>query len=65
MAEALNDDIQRLCRLLIDHKKVLAHRALIAWERSPETFGEEIIALNSIDETLRNNPLLRPESNNP
>lgn len=56
MAEALDDDIERLCRLLVDHKKVLAHRALVAWERSPETFGDEIVALNSIDETLRNNP---------
>jgi hypothetical protein len=64
LAEALDDDIQRLCRLLVDHKRVLAHRALVAWDRSPETFGEEIIALNSIDETLRNNSLPRPEPNN-
>ena len=55
MAEALVDDTERLCKLLVSHRGVLVRRALIAWERSPETFGEEIVALNDIDETLRNN----------
>ena len=55
MAEALNTDLDRLCKLLAGHKRALVHRALVAWERSPETFGEEIVALNDIDETLRNN----------
>ena len=55
MAEALVDDNERLCKLLTSHGEVLVRRALIAWERSPETFGEEIVALNDIDETLRNN----------
>jgi len=55
LAEALGGDIERLCRLLLNQKKLLIRRALLAWERSPETFGEEIVALNDIDETLRNN----------
>jgi len=55
LAEALDDETQRLCAILRDWKKLLIHRALIASERSPENFSEEIIALNDIDETLRNN----------
>jgi len=55
LAEALGIDTDRLCRLLAGHKKVLVRRALVAWERGPETFGEEIVALNDIDEALRNN----------
>ena len=55
MAETLGGDVGRLCKLLIDHKRVVVRRAIIAWKRSPETLGEEIIALNDIDETLRNN----------
>jgi hypothetical protein len=47
--------VERLCDLLRNQKKLLVRRALIAWERSPQTFSEEIIALNDIDETLRNN----------
>jgi len=55
LASTLADERERLCSLLRDQKEVLIHRALMAWERSPETFGEEIVALNDIDETLRNN----------
>lgn len=55
MAEAVDNDKERLCRLLINQKRLLIRRALVAWERSPETFGDEIVALNDIDETLRNN----------
>jgi hypothetical protein len=55
LAEALSADIERFCKLLSGHKRVLVHRALVVWERSPETFGDEIVALNNIDETLRNN----------
>jgi hypothetical protein len=53
LAEALTDDTERLCELLLNQKRLLIRRALIAWERSPETFGEEIVALNDINETLR------------
>ena len=55
MAEALESDVERLCDLLRDQKRLLVRRALIAWERSPQNFSGEIIALNDIDEALRNN----------
>ena len=55
LAEALDGDRKGLCGLLENQKRLLFHRALVAWERSPETFGEETVALNDIDETLRNN----------
>jgi hypothetical protein len=54
LAETLKDETRRLCTLLVNQRRQLIHRALIAWERSPETFGEEIVALNDIEETLRN-----------
>lgn len=54
MAETLGDETRRLSRLLLNQRRQLIHRALIAWERSPETFGEEIVALNDIEETLQN-----------
>lgn len=55
MAEALDSNPDQLCALLLKQKESLIRRALVAWERSLETFGEEVIALNDIDETLRNN----------
>jgi hypothetical protein len=55
LAETLSGDRERLCRLLSNQKRLLIRRALMAWERSPETFGEEVVALNDIDGTLRNN----------
>ena len=33
-------------------RMVVIHRALKAWDRSTETFGEEVVALNDIDEAL-------------
>ena len=54
MGKALDSDIERLCDLLKDQRRVLIRRAAIAWERSPETFGAEIIALNDVEEALRN-----------
>jgi len=59
LAETLGD-VERLCKLLADHKQVVARRALVAWARSPETFGDEIVTLNYIDEFLRNNREGRP-----
>jgi hypothetical protein len=35
-------------------RAVVTHRALAAWDRSTETFGEEVVALNDIDEALGN-----------
>jgi hypothetical protein len=55
LAKAIESDIERLCDLLRDQKKLLVRRALIAWERSPQNFSGEIIALNDIDEALGNN----------
>lgn len=55
LAETLDADKQRLCAILVDLKKQIIHRAVRAYDRSPETFGEEIVALNDIDEALRNN----------
>jgi len=46
--------LDRFRTLLAGLKRALVHRALVAWEQSPETFGEEIVALNDIDETLGN-----------
>jgi hypothetical protein len=55
LAEALSADTDRPCRLLPGHRRVIVRRALVAWERSPESFGEEVVALNDVDEALRNN----------
>lgn len=55
MAETLGGDIEDLCRLLRRAKTLIVKRAVVAWDRSPETFGEEIVALNDIDEFLQNN----------
>jgi len=41
--------------LLLKQRRLRIRRALLAWDRSPETFGEEIVALNEIDEKLKNN----------
>ena len=53
MAEAV-DDAKRLRTLLESLRLVTIHRALVAWERSSETFGEEIAALNDFEEALKN-----------
>ncbi|MBI2127393.1 MAG: hypothetical protein HYU02_08820 [Thaumarchaeota archaeon] len=55
MAKTLDKDTQRLCDILRNLKKEIIRRAIIAYDRSPETFGEEIVALNDIDEAVRNN----------
>jgi hypothetical protein len=55
LAKEVTDDKERFCDMLSKQKKLMFQRALIAWERSPETFWEEIVALNDIDEALRNN----------
>lgn len=33
---------------------VIIHRALVAWERSTEIFGEKLVALNDVEDVLRN-----------
>ncbi|HMD78422.1 MAG TPA: hypothetical protein VKF39_00390 [Nitrososphaerales archaeon] len=48
------EEIEELRRILQDLRRMIVHRALLAWRRSPETFGEEIVALNDVDEALGN-----------
>ena len=40
-------------------KLQIIRRAIAPWKRSPETLGEEIVALNDVDEALRNNCVVR------
>jgi hypothetical protein len=42
-------EAKRLRGILEELRAVVIHRALSAWDRSTETFGEEIVALNDID----------------
>jgi len=53
LAEALGSDKERLCRPPPNQKQLPIRPALLAWNRSSETFGEEIVALNDIDQTLK------------
>ena len=55
MDETLDEDTRRLCDILQNLKKEIIRRAVIAYDRSPETFGEEIVALNDVEEAIRNN----------
>ena len=40
--------------ILQELRLVTIHRALVAWERSTEMFGEELVAFNDVEEALRN-----------
>jgi hypothetical protein len=53
LAEAVNEG-KRLRVILEELRLVIVHRALVAWERSTEMFGEEIVALNDVEEALKN-----------
>jgi hypothetical protein len=46
---------EELFEILLKLRATVVRRAIIAWERSQETFGDEVLALNDIDEALRNN----------
>jgi len=48
------DEIRELRSILRDLRALVVHRALAAWRRSPETFSDEIVALNDVDEALKN-----------
>ena len=52
MAEALSER-DRLRRILEEIKRAIIHRAIAAWDRSTETFGEEIVALNDVNQALK------------
>jgi hypothetical protein len=53
LAEAVSEE-RRLRALLQELRLVIIHRALIAWDRSTEMFGEEVVAFNDVEEALRN-----------
>lgn len=53
LAEAVNEE-RRLGAILEELRLVIIHHALVAWERSTEMFGEELVALNDVEEALRN-----------
>jgi len=53
LAEAVSEE-RRLRALLQELRLVIVHRALVAWDRSTEMFGEEIVAFNGFEEALRN-----------
>lgn len=55
MAGQKIEESEELCRILFDMKRRITRRAIAAVKRSPETFGDEIVALNDIDEAIRNN----------
>jgi hypothetical protein len=55
LAETIDEDMRRLCDILRNLKKEMVRRAFVAYERSPETFGEEIVAMNDVDKAIRNN----------
>ncbi len=47
-------EARQLRGILEELRLIVIHRALSAWDRSTETFGEEVVALNDIDEALGN-----------
>jgi hypothetical protein len=55
LAKTVVDETDKLCKILQALRRQIVHRAIVAWDRSPETFGEEVVALNDIDEAIRNN----------
>ena len=55
MAQEIDEDRSLLCDRLRYLRKTIIHRAIVSWDRSPETFSEEIVALNDVDRALRNN----------
>jgi len=56
LAEKSDEEAQEeLLKILLKLRMVVIRRALVAWERSQETFGEEILALNDIDQAIGDN----------
>lgn len=56
MAEKSDEEAQEeLLKILLKLRMVVIRRALVAWERRQETFGEEILALNDIDQAIGDN----------
>jgi hypothetical protein len=53
--EDAKGDEEELLEILLSLRRIVIKRALVARRRSQETFGDEIVALNDIDEAIRNN----------
>ncbi len=53
MAEAVGEE-KRLRALLEELRLVIIHRTLVAWDRSTEMFGDEIVAFNDVEDALKN-----------
>ena len=51
MAEAVSEE-KRFRALLEELRLVIIHRALVAWERSTEMFGEELVAFKTTSKKL-------------
>ncbi|MDG6900963.1 MAG: hypothetical protein JRM80_03280 [Nitrososphaerota archaeon] len=51
MAEGIEES-KRLQTILEELKGLIIHRAVVAWERSPETFSDEVVALNDVNDAL-------------
>lgn len=46
------EETRGLVSILQELKGLIIHRAVIAWERSPESFSEEIVAFNDVNEAI-------------
>jgi hypothetical protein len=55
LAKTIGDDTDKLCKILRSLKRQIVRRAIVAWDKIPETFGDEIVALNDVGEAIRNN----------
>jgi hypothetical protein len=55
LAEKCKDEAEKeLSKILQRLRSAVLRRAIVARERSQETFGDEIVALNDMDEALHN-----------
>lgn len=54
MVNTIGYDTDKLCKMLQALRRQIVHRA---WSLGTEveTFGDEIVALNDVDEAIRNN----------
>lgn len=55
MAGPRAGETETLCEILLELRRRVVHRIIIARSRDPERVGDEITALNDIDEAIRNN----------
>jgi len=53
--EGDEDAEEELREILLNLRMIVVRRTVVSWERSQETSGEEIQALNDIDEAIWNN----------